>query len=193
MVIGKFGLTFTAASDRFLSVPLLPSVTPSFRVFLAEYVPLARLMNTEKARSELIVMPVLMEVRRQLAESISVFSGAQFDVDRGVGLNGFCDFLISLSPQQAVVEVPVVALVEAKNSDIVGGWGQCLAEMVAAQRFNAARGNPLPKIYGSVTTGTQWLFGYLEGTTATVDYREYGIDEPERICGILTAMARQVI
>lgn len=191
--LDKFGLTLIEASDAFAAVPPLPALTPGFRQLLAEYVPLAQTMNTEKARSELIVMHVLVEVRRQLDGAIGIFSGAQFDVDRAVGLNGFCDFLLSLTPQQSVIRAPVVALVEAKNGDIAGGWGQCLAEMVAAQRFNAARGNSLPRIYGSVTTGTQWLFGVLDDKTATVDYHEYAIDEPERICGIISAMARQAI
>jgi hypothetical protein len=134
-----------------------------------------------------------MEVRRQMENAVSIFSGVQFDVDRAMGLSGFCDFLISLAPQQAVVRAPVVALVEAKNSDLPAAWGQCLAEMVAAQRFNDERGAPLTRIYGAVTSGTDWMFGTLEGTTATIDFQEYPLDPPERICGILIAMVRQAI
>jgi hypothetical protein len=43
---------------------------------------------------------------------------------------------LTLSPEQLAIEVPVVAIVEAKNENINRGIAQCLAEMVAAQRFN---------------------------------------------------------
>ena len=45
-------------------------------------VPLALAINTEKARSELIIAPVLLELRRQLQDRISLFSGTDFNVAR---------------------------------------------------------------------------------------------------------------
>ncbi|MEG3979123.1 hypothetical protein QT970_31610, partial [Microcoleus sp. herbarium8] len=38
--------------------------------------------------------------------------------DAARGLSGYCDFLISRSPEQLVIESPVIALVEAKNDNI---------------------------------------------------------------------------
>jgi hypothetical protein len=61
-------------------------------------VPLAIAIGTEKARSEMIVVNVLIEVKRILEEKISLFSGVNFDVDKSRNLNGFCDFIISKSP-----------------------------------------------------------------------------------------------
>ncbi len=42
------------------------------------------------------------------------------------------------------------------------GFGQCVAEMFAAQRFNTERGNDIRSIYGVSTTGTVWQFLKLE-------------------------------
>jgi hypothetical protein len=191
-VIAQFNFTLVETRGTFDDVPPVP-VSDLLSALLVELVPLAEAINTEKARSEFIVANVLAEVRRQLPDQISLFSGVELPVARLEGLSGYCDFLISLTPQQMLVRAPIVALVEAKNADVLAAWGQCLAEMLAAQRFNAEQGNAIPKVYGAVTTGTTWSFGWLEGATATVDLRTYEIDEPERICGILVAMVRQQI
>lgn len=42
---------------------------------LEEHVPLAISINTEKARSELIIANILVEVRRRFKHKISLFSG----------------------------------------------------------------------------------------------------------------------
>ncbi|WP_373546546.1 hypothetical protein [Chamaesiphon sp.] len=56
--------------------------------------------------------------------------------------------------------------------------------MVAAQKFNRAKGQELP-IYGSVTTGTFWQFLKLTGQDLTIDVKEYSLKPIERILGIL--------
>ena len=58
------------------------------------------------------------------------------------------------------------------------------------QRFNEKRGNAIPKIYGVVTSGTSWMFGILEEKLVVLDLQEYGIDEPERILGVLAEMVK---
>jgi transketolase C-terminal domain/subunit len=82
----------------------------------------------------------------------------------------------------------VVAIVEAKNDSIKSGLGQCIAEMLAAQTFNAQRGNPIPTVYGVVTTGSVWKFLRLTGSLVSADEREYYIKEAERIVGVLLEM-----
>ncbi len=92
--------------------------------------------NSEKARSELIIAPILVDLRRQLHEQVSLFSGVDFTVDNSKGLNGTCDFIITKSPEILILTAPVITVVEAKKENINGGLGQCAAEMVAAQIFN---------------------------------------------------------
>ena len=61
------------------------TVSDLLRQTLAENVPVALDISTEKARSEFIIAPVLMEVRRQLHARISLFSGVEFNVDIALG------------------------------------------------------------------------------------------------------------
>jgi hypothetical protein len=168
------------------------TVSPSFQDILQENVPLARAINTEKARSELIIANVLVELRKILKHQISLFSGVEFNVDKEKGLNGFCDFIISASQEQLLLNSPVIALVEAKNENIIGGLGQCIAEMVAAQLFNEAEGvQGISKLYGVVTTGTTWKFLRMEESEVAIDLDEYPIEQSGKILGILLAMVRQ--
>ncbi len=158
---------------------------------LRKKVPLAIAIRTEKARSELIVANILVELREHFEHRISFFSGIDFSIDPESGLTGVCDFLVSLSPDQFYLEAPVIILVEAKNADPATGLGQCVAEMLAAQRFNAEKGNEIPCIYGATTTGTEWLFLKLEGQKIYVDMGVYPIKQCSEILGILSSMVDQ--
>jgi hypothetical protein len=158
---------------------------------LAENLPLARAINTEKARSELIIANVLVELRKILQHKISLFSGIEFNVDKDKGLNGFCDFIISQSSEQLILSSPVIALVEAKNENIIAGLGQCIAEMVAANLFNQAeQNNTITTLYGVVTTGTTWKFLKLENNDVYIDLDEYAIEHVDKIMGILLMMIK---
>ena len=158
---------------------------------LARKVPLALAIGTEKASSELIVADVLVELREKFEHRISFFSGIDFSVDAESGLTGVCDFLISLSPTQFHLEAPIIVLVEAKKDNPVLGFGQCVAEMLAAQRFNAERENDLPCIYGAATTGTVWQFLKLEAQKLYIDRAVYSIGQCDKILGILASMVEQ--
>lgn len=148
---------------------------------------LAAAIGTEKARSEMIVTPLLLELKTRLPE-ISLFSGVELTVDPGAGLAGVCDYLISRNPVQTIVTAPVVAVVEAKKEALHEGLGQCVAELVAAQRFNQQEGNDVPVVYGAVTTGTLWIFLRLQDALLTLDPQEYLIAQPAQLLGILYAM-----
>ncbi|ALF54559.1 hypothetical protein ACX27_19635 [Nostoc piscinale CENA21] len=166
-------------------------VHPSSRLqAILDDLPWAIAVDTEKARSEVIINPVLLEVRRILHSAISVFSGEEFNVDASIGLNGVCDFLISRSPEQLTVEAPAIVIVEAKKSDLKSGLGQCIAEMVAAQRFNETKGQPITTIYGTVSSGTQWRFLKLEGQTVTIDFSDYPLPPVETILSFLVWMVK---
>jgi len=166
-------------------------ISPFLLEILKENVPLARAINTEKARSELIIANILVEIRKILKHQISLFSGIEFNVDKEKGLNGFCDFIISASQEQLILNRPIITLVEAKNENIINGLGQCIAEMVAASIFNQAENNPLKALYGVVTTGTVWKFLKMENMNVFIDLDEYSIEHPDKIIGILLEMLRR--
>ncbi|MFB2893093.1 hypothetical protein ACE1CI_09290 [Aerosakkonemataceae cyanobacterium BLCC-F50] len=180
----------TVEGTRFFPVDV-ERIPPSSRLMgILEELPWAIAVDTEKARSEVIINPVLLEVRRIMNQKISLFSGEEFNVDVAAGLNGVCDFLISLSPEQLVVEAPAVIIVEAKKSDLKSGIGQCIAEMIAAQKFNQAKNQPIKTIYGTVSSGTQWRFLKLEEKTVTIDLTDYPLPPVEQILGFLVWMVK---
>jgi hypothetical protein len=188
----RFKLHLDEKQDLYSTIPPV-AISELLRDTLAESVPLALAISTEKARSELIIAPVLLEVRRQVKQPVSLFSGVDFTVDAEQGLRGVCDFLLSRSPEQLTIEAPVVTVVEAKNENIKAGIGQCLAEMIAVQLFNRLKGQELPAVYGAVTTGNNWKFLRLAGDKANVDLAEYHIKEVGRIVAILAAMLQGMV
>lgn len=166
-------------------------ISDILKVILEEHIPLAVSINTEKARSELIISNIIVEIRRRFKNQISIFSGVELTMDKEKELNGFCDFIISGSPQQLILSSPLIAIVEAKNENITGGLGQCIAEMFAVNLFNIQEENPIEKVYGAVTSGTAWQFLRLGDNTVEIDLKEYFIDNPGKIVGILSSMAQQ--
>ena len=169
--------------------PIVPSEYLS--AGLAKKAPLAIAIGTEKAKSEMIVTDILVELREHFEGRISLFSGVDFNVDAKNELTGVCDFLVSLSPNQFSVTAPVIVLVAAKKDSLKDGLGQCVAEMVAAQRFNAEAGNDIPCVYGATTSGMNWLFLKLEDRQLSIDMTAYSIDRCDRLLGILASMVKQ--
>ena len=188
-----FGVTQIWERGLFANVEtLLPSET--LREAIEYNVNFAIMQGSEKARSEFIIAPILLEVKKKSNGKVSLFSGVKFDVDKSKKLDGISDFLISRSPYQAVLEAPVVVAVEAKRQDFEKGIAQCAAEMIAALIFNERKGSKLSVIYGCVTTGDVWRFLRLKDNKVYVDSIAFDVNEDlERILGILYAMSLGLI
>ncbi|MBD2499827.1 hypothetical protein [Anabaena azotica] len=181
-----FGLK-TQEGGRF--IPAVEAIEPSatLKAYLEESLPLAS-SASEKARSQGIIYPVLLEVRRILNRQVSLFSGEDFTVDESIGLDGMCGFLLTRSTEVLEIEAPVLVIVEAKKADSRTGFGQCIAEMIAAQRFNAEKNRPISTVYGSISSGTQWRFLKLEDSLVTIDLLDYPLPPVEEILGMLVWM-----
>ncbi|BAZ28070.1 hypothetical protein NIES4074_05010 [Cylindrospermum sp. NIES-4074] len=180
----SFNIHIDEENDLFANINPI-QISEQLKSYLEETTELALAINTEKARSEMIITPILLEVRRKANYQISLFSGTELNVDAEKGLNGYCDFVISRSKEQLTINAPVMIIVEAKNENIKGGLGQCMAAMLAAQLFNEQEGNEIKTIYGAVTTGDIWKFLKLEGTDMFIDLNNYYIKELNKILGIL--------
>jgi hypothetical protein len=141
----------------------------------------------------MIIAPILVELKRLLNDQVSLFSGIEFNVDPAQELTGFCDFIISRSRQQLYLSAPAFIVVEAKNENIKGGLGQCLAAMLAARLFDEQEGQAIEPIYGAVTTGNQWKFLSLKGAIAYIDQKDYYIDRIDQIMGILAGMVQPTL
>ncbi|OQY43765.1 MAG: hypothetical protein B6242_14065 [Anaerolineaceae bacterium 4572_78] len=153
--------------------------------FLGIGIPLALSSGTEKAKSEFIIAPILFELNQRNIDHFMIYSGKNFDVDFEQGLNGECDFMLSKGKMTRTIESPIVALIEAKDHDIDKYLGQCVAQMVAAQLFNAQEGLTIDTIFGCVTTGETWQFLKLIEKNLLIDKNRYYINNIALLFGVL--------
>ncbi len=178
------GLTVEEA-DLFSQVESV-TLREEFVAALTEGTNLALAVNTEKAKSEFIIAPLLLELRRSLGDRFGLFSGVELAVDPLRGLNGVCDFIITKSARQFILSSPLIAIVEAKNDNLRSGLGQCIAATYAAQLFNQQASDAIDAVFGLVTTGSAWKFLKLQQAVITIDVKEYYIDNAGKILGVLT-------
>jgi hypothetical protein len=152
-------------------------------------------LDTEKARSEFLIAPILREVYKNNKTVFSVYSGFNFDVDKSKGLQGFCDFLLAKLPYNVIPDNPIIAVVEAKlNDPLNAAIPQCVAEMYAARLWNEKYDRPFQPIYGCITTGEKWLFlRYQEGMTIEVDRHSYALNNLETVLGVWQYIINQFI
>ena len=176
----QFGLHLQAAYLFETVAPIMPSEWLSVMLKRAAGVALV----SEKARSEFIVAPILLEIRSFLHETVSIYSGIRLDISPEEGLQGICDFILSKSPAVPALQAPLLMVVEAKKNDIEDGLGQCAAEMVAAQRFNQTEGVNKP-VYGCVTTGELWQFLKLEEIELRIEPEKIYVEHIDKILGAM--------
>jgi hypothetical protein len=182
-VKNRFSLTII--NERFCNSLPIVEPQPEFTIIFNDLFELAEGARTEKAKSELLVTPILAQATKLSGGKVKLFSGEEFNVDQERGLNGFCDFLFSRSANPYTIDAPVLMLVEAKRGEIEFGLGQCVAEMIAAQLYNQDREQIIPVIYGCVTSGRLWQFLKLEGDNVTIDPDNYSLIPVQKILGIL--------
>ncbi|MBF2063553.1 MAG: hypothetical protein IGS39_03845 [Calothrix sp. C42_A2020_038] len=184
----SLGITkIESVQNLIVSEPIEPS---TFLIeALKRFVPLATAINTEKARSEYIIAPILSEIA-YINPQVSLFSGRNFNVDASRGLTGFCDFILTHNSDKLVIKAPVVVIVEAKNENINDGLAQCIAEMYAAQIVNQkSLEENIKTVYGIVTTGQVWRFLSIDKTQhVKVDLNERYLTPLNELLGVLVAI-----
>jgi hypothetical protein len=170
----------------------VPSVTvrKEFAETLEDGVDLATAIDTEKAKSEFIIAPILLELRRTVGDKFKLFSGVEWNVEPGRGLNGYCDFILTRGSTRLFITAPFLAIAEAKNDHIINGLGQCIAAMYAATVANQKANHPLSPIYGIVTTGVIWQFLRLVGDVVEIAPENINVSELPQLMGMLTAIVR---
>ena len=138
----------------------------------------------EKERSERVVYPVLLEVAEENENQITIYSGRDLDVDASNGLNGECDFLMSLGQKPLIfIDTPIFTVVEAKKEDMEHGSEQCAAQMIGVKRYNDMKGRPIPFNYGVVTDANEWMFLKLENNTLKIHQKTFNIFEIDLLLG----------
>lgn len=153
---------------------------------LEEALNLARLLpvRSEKAKSELIIMPILIELMKRNEKFFTIYSGDYLNADKENGLTGECDFILSRNVGTFEINTPILTLVEAQKNDVEIGIPQCAAQMLGAQYYNKEAGEDVKKIYGCVTTADDWIFLKLEGDKLIIDNKKYYLGNIEEIIGV---------
>ena len=153
---------------------------------LAEALSLAQELpvRSEKAKSELLVLPILLELRSRNNKFFTIYSGDILNADKEKGLIGECDFLLAKDTGSFSINYPIIQLVEAKRNDIEEGLRQCAAQLVGARLFNEKKGITIAKLYGCATTGDDWQFLVLEDDL-TIDNQKYYLNDIGRLLAVL--------
>lgn len=142
-------------------------------------------MKSEKARSEMVVFPILLELRDLQNNFFTIYSGDTLNVDEKIGLKGECDFIIAKDTGSLNVNAPIFQVVEAKKNDFDIGIPQCAAQMIASKIFNEKKGMDLNVIYGCVTTGEAWQFMKYIDNEILIDTRKYYLGDVGELLGVL--------
>ncbi len=185
----EFGLLIE--EEAFFEKNLIPSVNPSLFLIEALERGKRRKLTTEKAKSEHIIAPILTEVEETNKGKFATFSGYKFNVDKALGLVGFCDFILTKEPKSPVIQAPVFCVVEAKNDNLDVGLAQCIAEMYAAQIFNQKKTKNSTVIYGATTFGFEWKFIQLIDKQVKIDTNIYYLNELPKLLGVLNFIVNQ--
>jgi hypothetical protein len=137
---------------------------------------------SEAARTEMIIAPVLREVYKDYYEQLAFW--IQKPITYTAILSGTPDYIISMKSAlgKTVLETPLLLVVEAKRNDFEQGWGQCLAELVAAQKLNET---PELALYGIVTDGKLWEMGKLINSVFTKNVESFTVDHLAHLFGAL--------
>jgi len=179
----------TACEEHFLDImPKAPSerFLENFKFTTAYF----DVFSSEASRCENVIYPLLLEASRHIVSDYSLWSHKSIVAD--ATLSGTPDYIIASRSKlgKNVFGLPLVLVVEAKQNDFTKGWGQCLAELVAAQKLNEQPDYP---IYGIVTDGELWQFGKLHETQFTQEVTRSTIDDIEKVFGSIYAVIQLVI
>lgn len=140
-------------------------------------------IRSEKARSEMIVAPILIELRNRNDKYFTIYSGDTLNADEKQGLKGECDFILTKSTGSFNINFPIIQIVEAKKNDIEFGIPQCAAQLVGAKIFNKNKGIDLKYVYGCVTTGKEWQFMCLNDDLY-IDDKTYNLAQLTELLGV---------
>ena len=141
-------------------------------------------LSTEKAVSERLVAPVLVEIKKR-NDFIQIFSGEIITADKAQGLNGEIDFIYAKKPITSKPNTPLLCVTEAKLGFPSKAFPQACAQMLGLRLFNANKGHEIPIIHGIVTDGRIWRILKLEDLTLYVDLTEYSISDLPLLLGVL--------
>ena len=184
-VLKEFKVIYTEAN--FIE-ELVFNIPESFRNDLSFVMREGVVDNSEYAICENLIYPILKEVWKPYSSKLTLWSHQSLNYDEK--LSGFPEYILAKrSPLGKVVfDRPYFLLVEAKQDRFEEGWGQCLAEMIAAQRLND---NQEMIIFGIVSNGKIWQCGKLQDNIFTKNEIFYTIQRLEQLFAVINYIFKQ--
>ena len=131
-------------------------------------------LTSETARREALVAPILLEVANHCQAQLRI----EYPLSVNDWLKGNLDYLVRSSQSMVVIE--------AKRDDLTRGFTQLAAELIALAQLQE-----LESVYGAVTIGDAWRFGYLDAVNKTItqDIALYRIpDDLAQVMGVLVGI-----
>ena len=191
-VVDRFSLDFVE-QELFLNLEETIHLSSWLLETLAKGKKFALTTSSEKAKSEFIIAPILLEVEAHFPSKLAIYSGKNLESDRDEGLVGECDFIIGKGSISTFISTPIMAIVEAKRDNLENGLGQCAAQMYGAIYYNQKHGETIDKVYGCVTTGNLWQFLKLENKLLTLDRAVFYLNELDRILSCFSTIITEFL
>ena len=135
-------------------------------------------MNSEMAKREFLIAPILVEISKTTKATIDV----EYTIDIDEKLSGSLDYLIRLKQQ--------LIIIEAKKGDLEKGFTQLAAELVAFDQY-IEQDNGQNLLYGAISLGDVWRFGLLDRTQKLIikDINSYSVpNDLETVFAILVGI-----
>ena len=143
-ILAEFGYKLRRSRLSLPTVTIVLERLPELKQRLEDTLILINLSN-ETARREALIFPVLLEVARFCQCQIRI----EYPLLVSNWLKGNLDYLLRRDGDLLVIE--------AKNADMARGFTQLAVELIALAQVESKK-----VLYGAVTVGDTWRFGYLD-------------------------------
>ena len=130
-------------------------------------------LTSEAAKREVLIAPVLLLVAR-VCQQILRF---EYPLKINNWLQGSLDYLLRSDNQ--------IVVIEAKRDDLPRGFTQLAVEMIALSMGESAPST----IYGAVTMGNFWTFGYLDRDKQMITQDIGGFRVPDDLAELVRILA----
>ncbi|MBX2997445.1 MAG: hypothetical protein KF893_02960 [Caldilineaceae bacterium] len=147
-MLKHFGYTFEIRDMELPSVGIRSDGVLTLQTKLNKHLPSIDL-SSEISRREFLIAPVLLE----LIDLIQVKIRSEYPIRYNDQLKGTLDYLLQAQK--------VLLIIEAKRDDLVQGFTQLAAELIAYDGWTDSKE---PILYGAISTGEIWRFGRLDRT-----------------------------
>ena len=141
-------------------------------------------LSTEKAVSERLVSPILVEVRKR-NNDFQIFSGEIIEGDKKLGLNGEIDFIFAKTPITTKPKTPIFCVTESKLGRVTEAFPQATAQMIGVRLFNKNNNGHEETIHAIVTDGKTWRILRLEGNNVFIDQNDFSTENISLLLGVL--------